>query len=192
MRRNFIFALIFGTLFFIPIVLLLGEQDGGIANYAFYWFASVVALLFVRWLTTIRDAIEASGQAKRAAGAAAGAEAGGGAVVEAAQPAGNSQQTYLQMLTGLLLVGEYIVLALILVPFAVAAYLLDLGLDVTGMSSDRQIGLMLVLGSVLGAGWLVLLEWWGKVRIALPLIPIPLLFIMPLSVIGGLYLVFTG
>jgi hypothetical protein len=181
--RLFIFGAIFATFFFVPLVLITGNELTA-GNLAWSWVGSFIALIFLRGVTVLAN----KGQDWAAGKKTAEAAEDGGEAAPAPQPV----ESYVAMLTGLVIVGPYVTLALALAPFLVVGYVMEYALDLPDMSVDRSNGLWLAASSIASAAWLLGLQAWGRVRIDLPIIPIPMLFLTPVGLVVGLYFLITG
>jgi len=171
-----------GLIFYVPFALLLVPQT--FPSYLeTLWIlpAFVVAFLVLRYVTVLT--VKAG-----AAGANLFKNSDEKTVGLGQEEARIEQETYLQMLLGLIVVGEYITLALALVVPAASIVLIALIPGAGEWPETRQVGTALISTGLFGVAWLAFLETWGKVRLALPIIPIPLMFLMPIAVLGGVIL----
>lgn len=190
MSRNIQFSILFGLIFYgLAVLMFVPDTFPTIIDSLWLAPALMVGFFFLRYMTLLAE--KASGAGARMVDNLLPEQA----EAEAAEPPAPSeprQETFLQMLTGLILVGPWITLGLALVA-PIVAFVLVLAIPgVAEWDENRQFGLSVILASIIAVPWLLGLQWWGGVRINVPIIPIPMLWLTPFALIFGLYLFFTA
>ncbi|MBX3497550.1 MAG: hypothetical protein KF769_15045 [Parvibaculum sp.] len=193
MKKNLIFAAIFGLVFGLPLAALLVSWDTiGILESIPYVLLPVMAvLLALRYLTLlVRKAGAAGGRAMAGvAGRLEGPEAARAAQAKlAAEQAAQAQETYLQMLLSLT-AGVGGVLATVLAAIGPVATFLLLTWLLGGLADGVMwaFALIVIASGVAGIFWLRLLESWFGVRILLPLIPLSVVWLAYAIIAFGVF-----
>ncbi len=193
MKKNLIFAAIFGLVFGLPLAaLLVSWETIGIFESIPYVLLPVMAvLLALRYLTLmVRKAGAAGGRAMAGvAGRLEGAEAAQAARAQiAAEQAAQAQETYLQMLLSLT-AGVGGVLATVLAAIGPLATFLLLTFLLGGLVDGVMwaFALIVIASGVAGIFWLRLLETYFSVRILLPLIPLSVVWLAYAIIAFGLF-----
>lgn len=190
MSRNLIFSLVFGVIFYLVLLPFLVPDTISTYLDTVWILPMLIVGFFALRMVTIW-----MGKAQKAGADMVDRvlppqpdEDGETPPPSLPQP---TEETYMQMLTGLFFIGPWITLGLALVAMVIATMLLVMVPGASEWVPDKQLALTLILGGFLSIPWLLLLEWWGKVRINVPIIPIPLVWLAPLVIIWGAYMLFT-
>ena len=180
MLRNLQFASLFGIIFGAVLILILVPEAIPTYTDALWIMPAMIAALFaLRYFTIWMDTAQAAGG--RMVDKAFG---GDGSAAEGLRP---GPESYLQMLTGLAFVGPWVTLFLAgVVPFALAIGLSMLVPEMDEWQEDLRTGAVIAATGLVAIPWLLFLQRWGGVRPALPIVPIPILWLAPIVVVGGI------
>ena len=196
-KKNIVFAVIFGFVFGLPLAALLVSWDtiGIYQGILYVLLPAMAVLLALRYLTLLgRKAGAAGGRAMASvAGRLEGAEAAEAARARiAAEQDAHAQENYLHMLLSLVGVGPFLATGLAaLGPVAVFLLLVfALGGLIDGVVWAS--GLVIIASGVAGIFWLRLLETFFNVRILLPLIPLSTVWLAWAIVAFGVFVVFIS
>ncbi|MDO8838028.1 MAG: hypothetical protein Q7V31_03805 [Parvibaculum sp.] len=193
MKKNLIFAAIFGLVFGLPLAALLVSWGmiGILESIPYVLLPVMAVLLALRYLTLmVRKAGAAGGRAMAGvAGRIEGAEAARAAQAQlAAEQAALAQETYLQMLLSLT-AGVGGVLATVLAAIGPVVTFLLLTWLLGGLADGVMwaFALIVIASGIAGIFWLRLLERYFAVRILLPLIPLSVVWLAYAIIAFGVF-----
>jgi len=174
--KNVYFSLIFGSVFLSPIILILySEGEIVLSETPLYLLYGILATYLLRMFSVLLEKSSKAG-ARFSERLVSGDKESNSEEEIPDKP----EENYLQMLLGLYFVGQFLTSAFAAIPATL------LIIPVVSILSDQyQVPVILIGGSIVSAIWLHLVKKWWHVKITLPYIPIPLLWMTPFSFTFG-------